>query len=123
MSVNIYDYDKVTKIGNLFNLPKIVTYIPTPNNNNYVVGYIIRYFIQKANDENSYIYEIDKSSFIDFVENPFYVTVQLNWRIKGTADEVIKSNKKSINIFYEKMPSLKLYLPNLLQFHKENLEK
>ena len=43
--------------------------------------------------------------------------------VKGTAEEVINSNKKSINISYERMPALKLYLPNLLQFHKENLEK
>jgi hypothetical protein len=83
----------------------------------------MRYFIQKANDSDGYIFEIDKSYFIDFVENPFYTAVQLNWRIKGDVDEVINSNKKSINISYERMPALKLYLPNLLQFHKEYLEK
>jgi len=120
--VSIYDYNKVNKIGNTFDLPKFKTYIPTPTNDNYRIGYIVRYFVQKANDEDGYIYEINESSFIDFAENPFYVAVQLTWRIKGTENEVINSNKKSINLSYEKMPSLKLYLPNLLQFHKENLE-
>lgn len=120
--VSIYDYNKVNKIGNTFDLPKFKTYIPTPTNDNYRIGYILRYFVQKANDEDGYIYEINESSFIDFAENPFYVAVQLTWRIKGTENEVINSNKKSINLSYEKMPSLKLYLPNLLQFHKENLE-
>lgn len=122
MSVDIYDYEKVNSNISLFNLPKIKTHIPNPTNDTYKIGYIMRYFIQKANDENSNIYEIDKSSFINFVENPFYISVQLNWRIKGTAEEVAKSNKKSINLSYERMPALKLYLPNLLQFHKENLE-
>ena len=119
----MYDYDKINKNDNVFNTPRFKTYAPTPTNDDYAVGYVIRYFIQKANDENGYVFEIDKSYFINFTENPFYTAVQLNWRIKGNAEEVINSNKKSINISYEIMPSLKLYLPNLLQFHKENLEK
>jgi hypothetical protein len=123
MSISVYDYDKINKNDNVFNTPRFKTYAPTPTNDDYTVGYIIRYFIQKANDENGYVFEIDKSYFINFTENPFYTAVQLNWRIKGNAEEVINSNKKSINISYEIMPSLKLYLPNLLQFHKENLEK
>jgi hypothetical protein len=118
MSISIYDYNTVNNNNGLFDEPNYKTHIPTPNETDYVVGYIMRYFIQKANDEDSYIFEIDKSSFINFIENPFYTVVQLNWRIKGTAEEVINSNKKSINISYERMPALKLYLPNYLQFYK-----
>jgi hypothetical protein len=123
MSVSIYDYNKVNKNNGLFNQTKFKTYAPNPIEKDYIVGYIMRYFIQRANDENGHIFEIDRLYFTDFIENPFYTAVQLNWRIKGTAEEVINSNKKSINISYERMPALKLYLPNLLQFHKENLEK
>ena len=122
MSISVYDYDKINKNDNIFNIPRFKPYAPNPTNDDYGIGYIMRYFIQKANDENGYVFEIDKSYFIDFAENPFYTAIQLNWRIKGTAEEVMNSNKKSINISYERMPSLKLYLPNLLQFHKENLE-
>ena len=123
MSISIYDYNRISNNDGLFNETKFKTYVPTPTENNYIVGYIMRYFIQKANDENGYIFEIDRFNFIDFIENPFYTAVQLNWRIRGSKEEVMNSNKKSINISYERMPSLKLYLPNLLQFHKENLEK
>ncbi len=123
MSISIYDYKRISNDTSLFNETKFKTHVPTPTEDNYIVGYIMRYFIQKANDENGYIFEIDRFDFVDFIENPFYTAVQLNWRIRGTAEEVMNSNKKSINISYERMPSLKLYLPNLLQFHKENLEK
>jgi hypothetical protein len=123
MSINIYDYKRLNQNNDFFIESDFNTYAPTPTEKDYVVGYIMRYFIQKVNDENAYIFEIKNSSFIDFIENPYYTAVQLNWRIKGTANEVMNSNKKSINISYERMPSLKLYLPNLLQFHKENLEK
>ena len=98
MSISLYDYNKVNKNDGLFDEPNFKTYVPNPTNDNYIVGYIMRYFIQKANDENGHIFEIDKLYFTDFIENPFYTAVQLNWRIKGTAEEVINSNKKSINI-------------------------
>ena len=123
MSISIYDYKRLNQNNDFFIESDFNTYVPTPTEKNYIVGYIMRYFIQKVNDENGYIFEINNTSFIDFVENPYYTAVQLTWRIKGTANEVMNSNKKSINISYERMPSLKLYLPNLLQFHKEYLEK
>jgi hypothetical protein len=122
MSISIYDYKRLNQSNDLFIQFEFETYAPSPTEKDYMVGYIMRYFIQKANDENGYISEINKSAFTTFIENPFYTVVQLTWRIKGTANEVMDSNKKSINISYETMPSLKLYLPNLLQFHKENLE-
>jgi hypothetical protein len=122
MSISIYDYKRLNENNEFFVEFEFNTHAPHPIEKDYIVGYILRYFIQKANDENGYIFEINESSFIDFIENPFYTAVQLTWRIKGTANEVMDSNKKSINISYERMPSLKLYLPNLLQFHKENLE-
>jgi hypothetical protein len=54
----------------------------------------------------------------------------LKWRISGPKEtqyrengdvfdvSVSESNRRAIKLVYEKIPTLKLYLPNLLQFYK-----
>ena len=55
-----------------FNVLKIRTSVPLPTENDYKVGYIQRYFIQKRNDEGSYIYEVTKEYYNDIIRNPFF---------------------------------------------------
>lgn len=116
------DIDRYKDIVNLeseFNQIKITTYIPTPIDEDYKRGYITRYFVQKANDKNSVIYEIRKNTISKFSNNSFYTIVSLDWKIKGDPIEVKKSNSISVRIASQTIPKIQLYLPNLLQFHKK----
>lgn len=85
----------------------------------YQRGYIVRYFIQKANDTQSRITEVDYIGYSKFVENAFYSTVSLDWKIKGTDEEIKECNFKSIKTGVDKIPLIQSYLPNLVQFRKK----
>ena len=109
---------------------KIITHIPKPTELDYQRGFVRRYFIQKLNDKLSPIYEVDYDRFNNYKSNPYFIAVSLKWRIKGPKETkydnngvvvdraVSESNRISIQLISDKIPNLKLYLPNLLQFHK-----
>jgi len=112
-------YSELTTVPNAYLNIKIVAYIPTPSENDYKRGYLVRYFIQKLNDTKAPIYEIKRQAITKFSANPFYVTVSLDWRLTGTREEIKLSNSESVKIASEIIPKLPLYLPNFLQFHKQ----
>jgi hypothetical protein len=117
--MNTDRYKEIVDLESEFNQVNIVSYIPTPTEEDYRRGYLTRYFLQKSNDKNGIIYEIRKKSISKFSNNPFYSAVSILWRIRGSRDEVKQSNKASVRIGGEVIPKLYLYLPNLLQFHKK----
>lgn len=108
----------------------IKTFVPKPSEKDYNRGYIRRFFIQKTNDKGSAIYEISQNSKTNFVTNPLYTVADVKWRIKGPKEpeyddvgnivdkSVKESNRVAISLVADKIPNLKLYLPNLLQFYK-----
>lgn len=112
-------YSELTTVPDAYLNIKIVAYIPTPSENDYKRGYLVRYFIQKLNDTKAPIYEIKRQAINKFSANPFYVTVSLDWRLTGTREEIKLSNSESVKIASEIIPKLPLYLPNFLQFHKQ----
>lgn len=120
MNANRYIKINFSYIFDNFTSPegdRIIAYIPTPTENDYKNGYIERYFAQKANDIDSYIYEI-KNDSVASKELKFYTVVKVIWRLTGKAEQIKQSNFNSIRLHYKKMPKLSLYLPNLLQFAK-----
>jgi hypothetical protein len=119
MAISAFKYNKL-KIDVLeYKLPDIITNVPNPTEDDYKIGYIQRYFIQKANDNTAYIYEVDSSNFLDFQLSPYFKTSTIRWRISGSTDEIRESNSKSIKIGMKEISSLHLYLPNTLQFSKQ----
>jgi hypothetical protein len=121
--VNIGRYMVLLENRSDFEYPDIKTHIPTPTDVDYERGYIVRYFIRKANDNSSYIYEVNSDTYSNMIQNPFFTTVSLRWRISGEINEVRESNKKSVKLTSLKMKNIPLYLPNLLQFHYRNPSK
>jgi hypothetical protein len=125
----IKKYNSVRKIT-LEYPKKISTFIPNPMEDDYVRGYVTRFFIQKTNDIESPIYEVSSKQFSKYTHSYSFKGISLRWRIKGPMDtefndknEVIdkgvkESNRIAIRIASEKIKNLKLYLPNLLQFYK-----
>lgn len=104
--------------------------IPVPTENDYIKGYITRFFIQKVNDTGSPIYEVFSPKYISLKSNNLYNTTSLRWRISGPrsqqSDEngnitdkgISESNRISIKLASDEISNLKLYLPNLLQFSR-----
>lgn len=98
----------------------IKTDIPKPEFIDFRRGYITRYFIQRFNDDNATIYEVNNIEYQKYVNDPFYNSINLEWRLTGTANEVKFSNETSVKTASKKMPSILFYLPNYFQFTKVN---
>jgi hypothetical protein len=118
-SKNIFDYARITYAkSNNNKTPKVVSYLPDVLDSHYESGYINRNFVQKVNDDNSIIIEVDDVSCNTIQSTDYYKYVTIRWRLTGTPQEIMDSNKNSIKLVSDKMKNLKLYLPNLLQFAK-----
>lgn len=117
--MSIDRYKEIVKLKSEFNQVNIISYIPTPTDEDYKIGYITRYFLQKSNDKDGIIYEIRKKTISKFSNNSFYIVTSLDWRLTGEPDEVKTSNSASIRLASEDIPKISLYLPNLLQFYKK----
>lgn len=127
---DINRYKKISKKPFGRPVKSIKTYVPKPTDIDYQKGFIQRYFIQKTNDNLSPIYEVDVASFRYYKGKPTHKGVTLKWRISGPLQtsydnegkivdrRVDESNRIAIKLVSDRMPNLKLYLPNLLQFHK-----
>jgi len=118
---NIVAYKKllITK-GMLFQSDTPAAFIPNPNEMDYKKGYVDRFFIQKINDTNAPIIEINASEVNDVLSAGYHTFVKVMWKISGKEEEIKMINKKSIKFVYKEMPKLLFYLPNLLQFAKLN---
>lgn len=121
--LDIKRYKEINKTDTVYDGVQIQTHTPIITNTDYKKGFITRYFIQKANDTESTIYEVDNIGFSKAIDNPFYKLVNINWRLTGTDEQIKDSNSKAIRLLTTEIPKLYLYLPNLLQFkQKKDLE-
>ena len=123
-------YKDLLKEGELFNLQLPITIVPIPTQEDYILGYIRRFFIKKVNDSNGHIYEVSSNVYGEYVENAFWAAENIKWRIAGPIETTYKdngeiedrgvrsSNKAAIGRVSAKLKNIGLYLPNLLQFHK-----
>jgi hypothetical protein len=125
MAADISAYNRILKLNRVdttnFRSNSIPTFVPSPTEDDYEVGYIQRYFIQSRNDENGYIYEVENYYYAEILSNPFFNGVVLRWKILGDREEVRIMNQKSVIYTSKDMKALPLYLPNYLQFHKERV--
>jgi hypothetical protein len=118
---NIFRYTYLNRqTGMDFTIPTILAYLPELTDDDYTKGYIVRNFVQKVNDSNSTITEIDANNHTELQESGYYQIVKIKWRITGNPQEIMDSNKASIGLVSVQMKNLKLYLSNLLQFARVN---
>lgn len=123
-------YKDVATNSNIFTIQIPNTIVPTPTQNDYEIGFIDRYFTQRANDASGFVFEVSSDIFNELVENAFWKTVKIKWRLIGpitpsyrqdnTLNDVgvMASNKASISLGSAVIKNIDLYLPNLLQFYK-----
>jgi hypothetical protein len=120
--MNLDRYNTISKLPNSYDKTTIVTYLPAPTDFDYTRGYIVRHFLQKANDFDSPIYEVKQRALSKYSTNSFYTVISLDWRLTGTKEEIKQSNSASLKLASLKIPKIALYLPNLIQFIKYNLD-
>jgi hypothetical protein len=123
-------YKDLIKNNIFYSLSTPSTIVPTPTEDDYSIGSIDRYFTQKANDVNGFVYEISLDTFQKLNENPNWNVEILRWRISGPLNVVynekgdiidkgiINSNKTSLYIASTILKNIGLYLPNVTQFYK-----
>jgi hypothetical protein len=118
MGVSEIEYNDLIKgQGKSLIQPQTIrTYVPYPTASDYRRGYLVRYFIQRINDENTIIYEINENDYSKFLLDVFYNAVNIDWRLTGSSDNIKSSNEKSVMLGSKKIKNLKFYLPNYLQF-------
>lgn len=123
-------YSDLIQDKEIFSLKTPQTIVPIPSNNDYAEDYIVRYFIQRANDDSGFVYEIPATEYEKFLPNPYWISVTMRWRISGPLDAVydingklldkgvVASNKASLSRISLKIKNISLYLPNIKQFYK-----
>ena len=123
-------YKDVVKNIENFTLQIPKTVIPIPTEFDYDNGFIRRYFIQKTNDSNGFVFEVSEEVYNELRDNPFWKVTDLKWRITGPKQTIYNqkgelsdigveiTNKQIINLTSNTIRNISLYLPNLLQFHK-----
>ena len=115
----IRKYNRLVRTRTVFDDGGLTAHVPTPTDSDYRRGYIVRYFVQRANDPSAPIMEIDETEYSRALELPHYRTARLDWKIKGSSDKIKDANKKSVAIATKQIQSIRLYLPNLIQFGRE----
>jgi hypothetical protein len=123
-------YSDLISDKKLFSLDVPKTIVPTPDSFDYENGFIQRFIVQKANDINGFVYEVNLDVYQNLSENPYWLTYNMRWRLTGPIDPTYKedgtlndmgvraSNKASIGLASIVIKNAGLYFPNILQFHK-----
>jgi hypothetical protein len=123
-------YSNLKESGSFASVQIPDTFLPNPSDRDYSDGVITRYFIQKANDKISPIFELNELNYSKLLNNPFWAKVELKWRIKGDLEPVFNQkgmlidpgvrnfNLNQIAKFQKTIPTLGGYLINPTQFYK-----
>lgn len=123
----IDNYKKLKTIPIKNRTPK--AYFPNPNNRDYEIGFIRRYFTQMRATPGAPIFEISEDTYANYSDTPYYVGVKINWKITGDLEDTYTENGEYIPSVHtvnslsiiegEKIiPELNLYLVNTKQFHR-----
>jgi hypothetical protein len=127
-----YNQLKPNNIARKLNV-RINSYAPKLTEDDYSRGYVTRYFAQRVNDRGAVIYEVSNRDFAELESNPLLNTTSLRWRLTGPERPTFhpktgvmldmgirESNSKSIELASENMPTLKLHLPNTIQYARRD---
>ncbi len=123
-------YKDLIKDKQIYSLDIPITIVPIPTDDDYANGIIERYFAQKVNDVNGFVYEINLDTYNELKLNPYWAIENIKWRLSVPLDVVYDDNGKMIdkgvrnsNISsiaegQKTIKNLKLYLIDILQFYK-----
>lgn len=122
-----FTYDKIfnfnVKVSN-FVEPKYYMYTPTEQS--YAVGFDLRYFVEKINDDQSYAVEIDEKQYkrlnkSNGIDGGLYTSAILKWRLTGSQKVIIEHNTREIQIGSTSVPSIQYAIKNYTEFARITL--
>lgn len=120
-----------------FNI-KINQYTPSVSSQDRARGYMVRYFVAKANQINDKAYEVDQREYKRLQKNRYIVSVKTIWKISGPLNDVdrtvwvdgqneskhiisvpgvLTQNEASVIFVSKKIPAVKKILRNLQEFY------
>ena len=123
-------YKDLIKNKTIYSLDIPKTIVPTPTDTDYSNGIMDRYFAQRVNDDNGFVYEINLDTYNELKLNPYWIIETIKWRLSGPIDAIYDENGKmtdkgvknsnidSITEGQKIIRNLRLYLINILQFYK-----
>lgn len=121
LNPNINEYNRAAKTtAKLWAIPKY--YIPYITGDHIAQGWVPRYFVQVRNNPITTVIEIDETQFnnigapVTGIDDSRYKSMELRWRITGTATEIANSNRRQLVINAQSFPGLDTYLTNLVEF-------
>ena len=85
-----------------------------PNESDYNIGEIRRYFAQSAVDTTKPIFEVSRFDFNR--KNVLFKYVDFTWKISGTKEEVTHENKKTLVTLENEIKNISKVLPPLQLF-------
>ena len=115
------EYNSATKRRPKSNEKYAHHFLPKPSDNDYLKGYIERFFAKQRNNFQSPVVEIDKRQFDshdvagDGLNSAFYQVLSLRWKLTGTPQEIQKINFNTARNLEQKMIGISIKLSNPLQ--------
>jgi len=98
-----------------------VYHYPEPTPEQYDRQSLTRYFVQKINEPETSITEIDEQQYNDWnidnkvgIDGNLYRRIKFDWTISGP--DIIKNNRRVLAYHETLMPGIKLYLSNITEF-------
>ncbi len=128
MNVNTILYNNANREAMLENFENFKPIIPTkvkPTEDDYKIGYYVRYFAVKSNDYNT-CFEVNKETYNGiFFQNrdynwALYRVGRLRWAIDG---DILKANQSILTQKEKKFPFISRLFPKLNEFQKVRYTK
>ena len=104
-------------------------FIPKPTDQDYVQGFITRYFVKRVNGDESTVKELDQTTYDGLQDNPLYIIEEGVWYITGVVEDITltggmvipgvsTNNRATISRINKTIPGVDRYLRDPLQFYK-----
>ena len=135
MELKGLDYMNKTRYDRMVSKkPKKIKFLKSkpiiPSEDDYLNGYVTRYFARQANSPESSIIEIDSKSYTKLIgdDTGFYKVIELDWKLVGDLNTklingikhigVLDANQNSINEAEKELPGINMVLDNLIKYYK-----
>lgn len=121
----IYDSLVTKEITDIKNYKNINSFIPRPNEKDYLKGYINRFFIKKINETYGPIIEVSSSTYNKLINKSsdynysIYKTLKIRWKITKSPqliEDIKFQNYKTVQLHIKHMHGLGIHLKNLTNF-------
>jgi hypothetical protein len=117
-----YIYDKIFKFDPIVKrFVDPVPYLYKPLQQAYSVGFDMRYFVEKLDDDQSFAIEIDKVQYDNLgirygIDSGLYISAAVKWKLTGRLEEIINHNRDELNKYTPFLPSITYAVRNFTEF-------